>query len=96
MLTPLQERIAEIVNGLPEAQEFALAGAGGLLVRGLIDRQTRDLDYFTIPGEEEALRALRDARERALDRAALDAGSPRRWSVSADSRSIPNPGDSQP
>lgn len=72
LLTPLQERIAEIVNGLPEAQGFALAGAGGLLVRGLIDRQTRDLDYFTIPGEEEALRSLRDALERALDRAALD------------------------
>lgn len=72
MLTPLQERIAEIVRGLPEARGFALAGAGGLLVRGLIDRPTRDLDYFTVPGEEEALSALRDALERALDRAALD------------------------
>lgn len=41
-------------------------------MRGLIDRQTRDLDYFTVPGEEEALRALRHALERALDRAALD------------------------
>lgn len=72
MLTPLQERIAEIVSGLPEARGFALAGAGGLLVRGLIDRQTRDLDYFTVPGEEEALSALRDALERAFDRAPLD------------------------
>jgi hypothetical protein len=42
------------------------------LVRGLIDRQTRDLDYFTVPGEEGALSALRDALERVLDRAALD------------------------
>lgn len=72
MLTPLQERIAEIVGGLPEARGFALNGAGGLLVRGLIDRQTRDLDYFTVPGEEEMLSALRDALERALDRAPLD------------------------
>ncbi len=71
MLTPLQERIAEIVSGLPEASGFALAGGSGLLVRGLIDRETRDLDYFTVPGEEEALSALRDALERALDRAAL-------------------------
>jgi hypothetical protein len=63
LLTPLQERIAEIVSGLPEARGFALAGGGGLLVRGLIDRQTRDLDYFTVPGEEESLRALRDALE---------------------------------
>jgi hypothetical protein len=60
-LTPLQERIAEIVSGLPEARGFALAEGSGLLVRGLIDRQTRDLDYFTVPGEEEALSALRDA-----------------------------------
>ena len=72
MLTPLQERIAEIVSGLPEARGFALAGGSGLLVRGLIDRQTRDLDYFTVPGEEGALSALRDALERALDRVALD------------------------
>ena len=72
MLTPLQKRIAKIVGGLSEARGFALAGAGGLLVRGLIHRQTRDLDYFTVPGEEEALSGLRDALERALDRAALD------------------------
>lgn len=72
LLTPLQERIAEIFRRLPEAQGFALAGAGGLLVRGLIHRQTRDLDYFTVPGQEEALRAVRDSLERALDRVALD------------------------
>jgi hypothetical protein len=72
LLTPLQERIAEIFRRLPEAQGFALAGAGGLLVRGLIDRQTRDLDYFTVPGQEEALSAARDALERALDRAELN------------------------
>lgn len=72
MLTPLQTRIAELVVGLPQARGFALAGAGGLLVRGLIDRSTRDLDYFTVPGEEEAVRILRDALERALDSAGLD------------------------
>ena len=72
MLTPLQVRIAGIVSGLPEARGFALAVAGGLLVRGLIDRPTRDLDYFTVPGEEEALGALRDALERPLDSAGLD------------------------
>lgn len=72
MLTPLQTRIAELVAGLPEARSFALAGAGGLLVRGLIDRSTRDLDYFTVPGEEETVKALRDALERALDSAGID------------------------
>lgn len=71
LLTPFQERIAGIVSGLPEARGFALAGAGGLLVRGLIDRPTRDLDYFTVPGEERALVELRDALERAFESAGL-------------------------
>jgi hypothetical protein len=71
VLTPLQELIAGIVSGLPEADGFALAGAGGLLARGLIDRSTRDLDYFTAPGGEESLRALSDALEEAFDRAGL-------------------------
>lgn len=71
MLTPFQERIVGIVSGLPEARGFALAGAGGLLVRGLIDRPTRDLDYFTVPGEERALVELRDALERAFESAGL-------------------------
>lgn len=71
LLTPLQERLAGIVSELSEAGGFALAGAGGLLVRGLIERPTLDLDYFTVPGEEEAVAALRDALERALDLAGL-------------------------
>lgn len=71
LLTPFQERIAGIVSRLPEARDFALAGAGGLLVRGLIDRPTRDLDYFTVPGEERALVELRDALERAFESAGL-------------------------
>lgn len=72
LLTALQERLAGIVRELPEAGGFALAGAGGLLVRGLIERPTLDLDYFTVPGEEDSLRALRDALERALDQAGFD------------------------
>ncbi|MCP4968709.1 MAG: nucleotidyl transferase AbiEii/AbiGii toxin family protein [bacterium] len=72
MLTPLQQRLAAIVRELPEASGFALAGAGGLLVRGLIERPTRDLDYFTVPGEDDAVIALRDSLEHALDRAGLD------------------------
>ena len=78
MLTPLQVRLAGIVTALPEADGFALAGAGGLLVHGLIDRTTRDLDYFTAPGEEAAVVDLRDALERALDDAGLTHGRQRR------------------
>jgi len=71
LLTPFQERVAGSVGELPEARGFALAGAGGLLVRGLIDRSTRDLDYLAVPGEEEALVELRDALERAFESAGL-------------------------
>ncbi len=46
MLSPLQERIARIIAGLSEAEDFALAGGGALIVRGDIDRKTRDLDFF--------------------------------------------------
>jgi len=72
LLTPLQVQIAEIVKELPESEGFALAGAGALLVHGLIDRATRDLDYFTQPGEVETLATLRDALEQTLDRLSLD------------------------
>ena len=61
MLSPLQERIA----GLSEAEDFALAGGAALIVRGDIDRKTRDLDFFglsaaavdhLVPLAEQALR----------------------------------------
>jgi hypothetical protein len=71
LLTPLQVRLAGIVTALPEADGFALAGAGGLLVHGLIDRTTRDLDYFTAAGDEAAVADLREALESALDDADL-------------------------
>jgi hypothetical protein len=40
VLTPFQERIAAIVAGLDEAEDFALAGGGALIVRGDVDRST--------------------------------------------------------
>lgn len=66
MLSDLQRRVAEIVAGLPEASDFVLAGGGALIVRGDVDRLTRDLDFFTmdpaqvdllLPVLEDALRA---------------------------------------
>ena len=65
VLSPLQERIARIIAGLSEAEDFALAGGGALIVRGDIDRRTRDLDFFglsaaavdrLVPVAEQALR----------------------------------------
>lgn len=46
VLTALQERVALIVSALAEAEGFALAGGAALVVRGVIDRSTRDLDFF--------------------------------------------------
>ena len=46
MLSRLQERIARILADLPEAREFALAGGAALIAGGLVDRDTRDLDFF--------------------------------------------------
>lgn len=71
MLTPLQERIAQIVDSLPEASGFAMAGAGALTVHGLIERPTQDLDYFTVPGEGTSIVSMRDAVEESLSGAGL-------------------------
>src|SRR4051812_17590327 len=46
VLSRLQERIARILADLPEAREFALAGGAALIAGGLVDRETRDLDFF--------------------------------------------------
>jgi hypothetical protein len=66
VLSPLQERVAEIIAGLDEARDFALAGGGAMIVRGDIERQTRDLDFFgptadavdqLVPAVDRALQA---------------------------------------
>src|SRR5579871_412463 len=67
MLTPLQEQVAAIVASLDEAQGFALAGGGAMILRGYVDRSTRDLDFFGLaPSDVDrlapaAMRALSDA-----------------------------------
>jgi hypothetical protein len=67
VLSPLQERVAEIVAGLDEATDFALAGGGALIVRGDIQRQTRDLDFFGLTAN--AVDELVPAADRALEAA---------------------------
>jgi hypothetical protein len=70
VLTPFQERIAAIVAGLDEAEDFALAGGGALIVRGDVDRGTRDLDFFGLT--IESVDRLAPAVERALIRAGME------------------------
>jgi hypothetical protein len=77
VLSGLQERIARILAALPEAREFALAGGAALIAGGLVERETRDLDFFAdrpeavldlLPVLEEALRqaGLQVERQQAL------------------------------
>ena len=46
MLTPLQERIRRTIGAVADGVELALAGGGGLVVSGIVDRGTTDLDFF--------------------------------------------------
>jgi hypothetical protein len=56
LLTPIQERIAEVVRTLPEAEPFALAGGAALILQGRTSRVTEDLDFFArSPAEVDAL-----------------------------------------
>lgn len=73
MLSALQQRVAIVLADLPEAEGFALAGGGALIVRGAVDRETRDLDFFVgdadavdrlVPVLEASLTAARFAVER--------------------------------
>ncbi len=64
VLTALQQRVASVLTALPEAEGFALAGGGALIVRGAVDRETRDLDFFV--GEADAVDRLLPALEAAL------------------------------
>src|SRR5262245_8207714 len=72
MLSPLQERVAEIVAGLDEAEGFALAGGAALIARGDVQRRTRDLDFFGLSGD--AVDQLAPAVRRALSAAGLTVG----------------------
>lgn len=65
MLSPLQERVATIIAGLDEARDFALAGGGAMIVRGDIQRQTRDLDFFGLTAN--SVDRLVPAVDRALE-----------------------------
>jgi hypothetical protein len=49
VLTELQQEVARLLAALPEATGFALAGGGALIVRGDVDRGTKDLDFFAPP-----------------------------------------------
>jgi hypothetical protein len=51
VLTRFQLEVAEAVAGIAGPAGFALAGGGALIAQGLVDRPTRDLDFFTTAPE---------------------------------------------
>jgi len=50
LLTPLQEQIAQIIGVALEGSDFALAGGAAIISQGIVDRRTRDLDFFGSSG----------------------------------------------
>lgn len=104
VLSELQQRVALIFAGLPEAEPFVLAGGAALIVRGDVHRLTRDLDFFGLaPGDvdrvvpvfEAAVRAAGmtvERRQSASGFARLvvsDAGEQTEVDVGADARLLP-------
>lgn len=69
MLSALQRQILRLIADLPEAQGFVLAGGAALVLRGDIDRATRDLDLFTTAASDVAL--IVDPLEARLSEAGL-------------------------
>ena len=62
--------MARIVAALPEAERFALAGGAALVLARVVDRETRDLDFFGPSADE--VDHLADAVETALTEAGLN------------------------
>lgn len=54
-LTGLQARVAALVVGLPESECFVLAGGAAMAAHGVLDRTTRDLEYFAGPDDAAAV-----------------------------------------
>ncbi|MHB1533159.1 MAG: nucleotidyl transferase AbiEii/AbiGii toxin family protein [Acidimicrobiales bacterium] len=72
MLSSLQQRIARIVGGTIEGDDFALAGGGALVSRGEVDRLTQDLDFFGLA--PESVDRVSPLVQEALSRAGLEIG----------------------
>lgn len=70
MLSDLQEEILRILADLAESDDFALAGGAAIIVSGIADRPTNDLDFFTV--HPKTVAALLDAAQAALEHAGFE------------------------
>jgi hypothetical protein len=57
-LTPFQDTVARLFFSLKESRGYLLHGGSALLAFGMIDRSTKDLDFFT---DERSVAVARDA-----------------------------------
>jgi hypothetical protein len=71
-LSALQERVAALVAGLPESAAFVLAGGAAMAAHDMLDRTTRDLDYFAGPDDAVAVQRFADAFEDAAKAGGLE------------------------
>jgi hypothetical protein len=71
-LSALQERVAALVAALPESVGFALAGGAAMAAHDMLERVTRDLDYFAGPDDAAAVQRFADAFEEAAKAAGLE------------------------
>lgn len=78
-LTDLQERVAALVTALPESEGFVLAGGAAMAAHGVLDRTTRDLDYFGGPDQTAAVHRLAAAVERVAAAQGLEVRRDRQW-----------------
>lgn len=70
MLSDLQQEILRILAELGESDDFALAGGAAIIVSGIADRPTNDLDFFT--EHPKTVAALLDAAQAALEHAGFE------------------------
>jgi hypothetical protein len=56
-LTAFQIEVSQLFFSLPESSGFAVAGGAALIVRGLIQRHTRDIDLFLLDSESPTVTA---------------------------------------
>ena len=71
-LSALQKRVAALAAALPESAGFALAGGAALAAHDMLQRATRDLDYFAGPDDAVAVQRFADAFEDAAKAAGLE------------------------
>lgn len=69
MLTDLQRRVRSIVASLPEGAAVALAGGSALIVTGVVNRGTDDLDFFA--AHPQPVAPMLDTFETAMQQAGL-------------------------